>query len=384
MYTPLDLPKPVAYAPKTLKNPMNVTKISIAVLAGLWLAWSAGAQPPPPRVAVAPAKPGVIAPQAEFQGTVYFKEVSQVAAEVSGKVLAVKFEEGDRVTAGQLLVQIDTSLLEKQLQATRANLQKAKTDLADAKVRFDRAKILLDDEVTTPQEIDKLRFEVEANSHQVEFVQAELERIQTLIDKSSIYSPFDGIVLDRLTQVGEWRSSGGLVASTVAVVARENIFDVMADVPEQHLRWVTPGAEVTVNVGGRELSGEVIAVIPRGDIATRLFPVKIRVEDSQLMEGMSALVRLPVAEPTECILVPRDAILQQLNQTVVYTIEDGLARVHPVTVIGYDGIYAGIASPEVTLQHLYVVKGHERLRPGDKVIIISENVSGPSPANADG
>ena len=79
--------------------------------------------PPPPLVAAAGVKAGTVSPQAEFLGTVHYVEVSDVAAEVAGIVEAVKIEDGQRVKAGQPLVELRTDLLAKRLEATRSTHQ---------------------------------------------------------------------------------------------------------------------------------------------------------------------------------------------------------------------------------------------------------------------
>lgn len=346
----------------------NRWPIGVAFVMALFAAGSAQGQRPASKVVTATGQMGVLSPRAEFRGTVYFKEVSEVATEVSGKVVAVDFEEGQRVTKGQLLVRLDDALLVKDLQATKATRDRFQADLEDAEVRFGRAKVLVDDGLNPPQEGDELRFNVESLGHRVRSTKAEVARIETLIEKYSIHAPFDGIVLERKTELGEWRSIG----DTVAVVARENVFDVMVDVPEVYLSWIVPGQTVGLTAGGRALEGKVVTVIARGDVATRTFPVKVRIEeDDPLYEGMAAIVQLPTGKETTCILVSRDAVLHQAGESVVFTVEGSIAKRHAVTVLGFQGLSAGIVAPGLNPQCAFIVKGHERLRGGDTVTVVS-------------
>lgn len=332
------------------------------------------AQPPgfggPSLVATGKARTGVLAPEVEFKGTVFFKEMAEVATEVSGKVVDVKFEEGVHVKAGEVLVDLDDSLLHKDLQSRKATMARYAAELGDAQTRFERAESLIADEITTPQQLDQLRYEVESDRQQVEAMRAEVDRIQTLIDKNTIRAPFDGIVIDRTTELGEWKAVG----DTVAVLARENVYDVMVSVDEVNLPWVRVGESVTVQVLNSPVDGEIVSIIPQGDMASKMFPVKVRVEqEAPMYEGMSAFVRLPVGEPVDCLFVPRDALLRVGRDYILFTVEDGVAIRHRVELLGYDGRqneWAGIRGAALGTGHTYIVKGHERLQGGEGVKVV--------------
>ena len=325
----------------------------------------------PARVVVDRVREGMLTPRQGFTATVFFKEVSDVATEISGKVTEVKFEEGDRVAKGQLLVRMDSALLADQLRASKANVKRFQTALKESRVRFDRAEALLEGGVAAQDQCDIARFAVESNAHQIESTQADVDRIQTTIGKYSIYAPFDGVVVERDTELGEWKSDG----DTVAVIAREDEFDIMANVNEEYLPWMRIGDRIPIELvaGNRRIEGTIVTVIPKGDIASRTFPVKIRVTGQGfLFEGMSAIAEMPTGEDTRCILVPRDALLNQAGRDFLFTVEDGTAVHHEVTVLGYNGLLAGVPLDQLGLEYPVITKGHERIRGGSKVEIIGE------------
>lgn len=325
----------------------------------------------PARVVVEAVHEGLLTPRQKFGGTVFFKEVSDVATEISGKVIEVRFEEGDRVEKGQLLVRMDSALLADQLRASKANVKRYQTALRESQVRYDRVKALLEGGVAAQDQFDIARFAVESNAHQIESTQADVDRIETIIGKYSLYAPFDGVVIERDTELGEWKSDG----DTVAVIARENEFDIMANVGEEYLPWLRAGDKVPIELvaGNRRIEGTIVTVIPKGDIVSRTFPVKIRVTGQGLLfEGMSAIAVMPTGEEIRCVLVPRDAVLNQAGRNFLFTVEDGTAVEHPVTVLGYDGLLVGVPLEQLGLEHPVITKGHERLRGGAKVEIIGE------------
>ena len=116
-----------------------------------------------------------------------------------------------------------------------------------------------------------------------------------------------------------------------------------------------------------------MAIIPRGNIATRTFPVKIRIDNADsLFEGMEARVRLPIGQTMKTLMVPRDALLRLSDETVVAAVIDAKAVIIPVQVLGYRGTKAGINSQKVSTGMKVVVKGNERLRGGQPVMILQE------------
>src|SRR5690606_22471960 len=103
----------------------------------------------------------------EFTGTVYFKEVSEVASEVTGKVLEILFEEGDRLKAGQPMVRLDDSLLKADLVRLKAEVEAAEARLQQEEARYQRTKELRERGVSTPQEFDDIRFSASALESQL-------------------------------------------------------------------------------------------------------------------------------------------------------------------------------------------------------------------------
>jgi len=151
------------------------------------------------------------------------------------------------------------------------------------------------------------------------------------------------------------------------------VVDVVAEVPEHIVVHVKVGLQADIRVNGDTLSGEVIAVIPRGDISTRTFPVKIRTPNTlSLIEGMSARVSLPAGPREEVLLVPRDALIPMGEKTVVFAIVDAKAKMIPVSVTGYRGLQTGIRSDDLTPGMKIVVRGNERLQDGQQVAVIPE------------
>ncbi len=154
----------------------------------------------------------------------------------------------------------------------------------------------------------------------------------------------------------------------MATIAKDDTVDVVINVPEGMIQFVREGMGLSVMAGGRILKGNVFAVVPRGDVATRTFPLKIRIKNpGYLKEGMEARVALPIAEEKKALIVPRDAVLTMFGRTVVFAVIDSKAKMIPVKVIGYEGMMSGVNASGLEEGMKVVVKGNERLSDGQSV-----------------
>jgi RND family efflux transporter MFP subunit len=325
---------------------------------------------PPSPVVTAKVTSGDMAPQSEFIGTVFFTEIADVASEVAGKVTDLRVTDGQRVSQGDVMVVLSSSLLDKQIRRARALAQHARAEYEFARLEHQRVETLFKSRSVAEGEFDSKRLTADGLLNKYEAAQAELAQLLEELDKKTIRAPFDGVVIDVPVSRGEWMSVG----STVAVVARDDHFDVVVNAPGEAYGVVKPGLPVNVRTAGVEMKGTVFAVIPRGDVATRTFPVKIRVESNgTLAEGMEARVSLPRGVGGETLVVPRDAIISARGEQVVWTVQDGKAVAIPVYVVGFKGLLAGVRADKLKVGMDVVVKGNERLNPGQPVAATPQN-----------
>jgi len=324
---------------------------------------------PPAQVVISKVETGTVAPEVEFVGTVYFAEVSDVATEVDGRIDVVDFEEGQGVKRGQVLVKLNTDLLQKSIESTRASHGQVMSEFEKARIDLERNEKLYKKGAVAKQEYDTFKFRVKALEHSAASLEAQVERLEVERQRASIRAPFDGVVVKKEVARGEWLSEG----STVATIARDDALDVVVEVPEEVLRFIKPGMDVRVRAGGTEATGALSAIIPRGSVSTRTFPVKIRVtESSYLLEGMEARVRLPVGPRRDALIVPRDAVVTMFGNNVVFTVVDAKAKMIAVKVEGYQGMTVGIVAQGLSAGMHVVVKGNERLMDEQRVIVAKE------------
>ncbi len=321
-------------------------------------------QMPPAKVVVSEVTSGTIIPEVEFVGTVYYPQVSNVASEVSGKVDRVNFEEGDRVKKGHILVKINSELLRKDIQTKKALHEQLLTDLDLAGRDFKRIEKLFREETVAEQVYDEHKFKVAGLGKKSVSIKAEIEKLNVELQKKIVRAPFDGVITKKLIDTGEWLSPG----TPVATIARDDVVDVVFNVPMDVFSLISLGKSIHVKISGLKIPGKILTVIPQGDIPTRTFPIKIRVDNSaSLVAGMEAKVRLPRGNGKKTLVVERSAVVNVFGENAVFVCVDSHAKMIPVRVIEYGGMMAGIEASELEEGMKVVVKGNERLMDGQMV-----------------
>ena len=319
---------------------------------------------PPANVSVVKVKTGRVAPQSEFIATVFYQEISETAAEISGLVEAVRFEEGQHLKKGQILVELGSDILRKRLQAAKASYEQALSELAIARINLKRRETLFEKKSISQQTYDENRYRVIGTEKRAASLYARLEQIKIELEKKIIRAPFDGVVIKRHVDHGEWISEG----ESVAMIGKDDVIDIVAELPEQIIQYIKIGMQVKATANGKNFSGTVIAIVPKGDVSTRTFPVKIRTPNQfSLIEGMSARVTLPKGEIKEALIIPRDAVLLKFGRNVVFVADQSKATMLPVEIISFQGLDAGVASPGLKAGMFVVTEGNERLRDGQAI-----------------
>ncbi len=327
---------------------------------------------PPAGVLVQVLREGLISPDADFTGTIRFRTVSEIAAETDGKVRSVTFEEGRRVKKGALLVSLSAERLRKDIAARKASHAEVMAELEKAESDLRRAETLYKKELLPAKDFDQYRFAVQGLKSRARSIEAEMERLKIELSYKEVRAPFGGVVLEKKVEPGEWVNPG----TVVATLADDSVVDLIVNVPQKALPFIKTGLAVKAAVGQRNFKARVFSLIPRGDVRTRTFPVKIRIENGShsLGDGMEAHVRLPIGRKVKTLLINRDALTSFMGQTAVFAAIDGKAVMMPVRVTGYKGQLAGITAamgPGLRPGMKIVVKGNERLRPGQPVMIIN-------------
>ncbi len=340
--------------------------VLVYVLAGL-TGLSAQAPGPSP-VRYTEAREYTVRRQVQLPGSVDSPTVSTVAGEVAGLVVELAVREGDAVETGQVLARLRTRNLELQQQASQSELKEEEARLKLAERNLERAQELFDSKVFSQQELDDAFFEFSAWQGRLDRLRAEIERILDDIERCTIHAPFNGVVTDKHTELGQWLAVGDPVVELMAV----DDLRVLVQVPERYYRGLRVGSRVAVEfeaIGGRKTVGTVTAIIPRADAQARTFPVKLKFPNpgGKVAAGMLAQVAFSGGDAYRATIVPKDAVVSQNPHKVIYVIKDD-GTVDPIRVRTAAGVGSWIeVSGNVRPGQRVVTRGNERLMPGQAV-----------------
>ncbi len=343
-------------------------EIASAVICLMGAGAVAAQEMPSPPVRYTEAREHQVQRRLTLPGTVESPTVSLVASEVQGLVARLKVREGDVVRRGAPLATLRTNSLEIRKRASEAQMEEAKSRRKLAELSLDRARRLHGEGVLSQQEMDEALYEYDAWQGRVDRLTAEIEQIDHDMSRSVIRAPFGGTIITKRTEIGEWLDVGSPVVEIVSL----NNLEVRIDVPERFFSKLIPGATAEVSfeaLAGYELLGRIVAIIPRADPRARTFPVKVEIDNGEgrIGVGMLAEVVLPAGETYSATVVPKDAIVQQGRERVVFRLngEGSVERVPIETGAGI-GSWIAVVGP-IEAGHKIITRGNERLFPGQTV-----------------
>jgi RND family efflux transporter MFP subunit len=208
--------------------------------------------------------------------------------------------------------------------------------------------------------------------------QETVARLEEIRNKYTVKAPFDGVVVSEFTEVGAWVSQGDSVAEVIQI----HPVEVEAFLPEKLIPELTIGDHVLVELDARPsrpYSGVIHRIIPQADVRSRTFPIRIRLDeavnatDEGIMAGMLGRVTPDLPTATNVLLVHKDALVLEPERKSVIVVDpvkaeshNGVTRVIPVVVGIARGSHIQIQG-EIQPGELVVIRGNERLRPGQKV-----------------
>jgi HlyD family secretion protein len=432
---------------------------SAVALVVLLCASAAAQRGGPSPVVVAPLVEREIPATVRLVGTVRPERRSVVAAETSGIVATFVADEGQSLQGGEVIATLDGQVAELKLEEAKALLggheaklaeleagtreeqlrrQRALVDEAQAifekwKHEYERVQVLSERSQSNEKERHDTEMEFRAAERRLAQCTADLDmwtngprkeeiakarhdaaaqravtqRLARDLEKTTIRAPFDGFVVSKRTEVGEWLEAGGAVCELVAI----GTVKVRADAPEATISFARPGAPASVEIEaiGRSRAATVSRVIPLAMPAARTFPVEIDLPnpDHTLLPGMFVWVNVPCGPPGKRLMVSKDAIVSHGGSKQVYVVRtappsgggkadrngakesDGVTKA-PAVDAGPPASGPGAAAPVHTAMPIAVTTGLEigneievqasGLSAGDLVVVrANERLFGPTP-----
>ncbi len=321
---------------------------------------------PPALVAVAEVEEHVIAGHVRLVGTASPWRRSTVASEVAGIVAEILVEEGEEVAEGRVLANLRRDILERLREKQEADLEANRAAYKLMVSRRIRNLALLEEKVISLQQFDDSVLVEEQALHRVAGDEAELLRLRSLIKKTTIRAPFSGIVIRKETEVGEWVPQGGVIVEMVDPGRME----VRIDLPERYVSRLDPeGIRIHCDAApGLDLEAELRSIAPVGDVDTRTFPLRLEIPNpgGVIRGGMLCRATLPLKQSRLALFVPKDAVVDDGSERVVFTIEEGVARRRPVRRGEAMGNRIEVEG-DLSAGQMVVIRGNEGLQDGQRI-----------------
>lgn len=303
---------------------MNLKRVAVPVVAIIALAaaawsWRDADRTEPPRLAerfrFAVVERGALEQTVAANGTVNPVTLVNVGTQISGTIRAVNTDFNQPVKAGQVLAEIDPSLIEAQLVQLEANLAETRTQLRLAQRKLARTEELVARGFTSPAQLDDERQAVEAAQARTRSIEAQISRERTNLGYTVIRSPIDGVVIARSVDVGQ-TVAASFQTPTLFLIARD-LRDMQIDtnVAEADVGVLDVGMGASFRVdalGERVFDARVrqIRLNPKIEqtVVTYNVVLATRNDDGRLLPGMTAAVRIRVASRPDVLRVPNTAL----------------------------------------------------------------------------
>jgi RND family efflux transporter MFP subunit len=326
-------------------------------------------------------------------GYVTARREATVSSKITGKVLEVLIEEGQRVEAGQVLARLDDSNVKAGLAWSEALLAASQASLTETQVRRDEARrelrrveALLAGKIATESDLDRAQAEVQSlearlvrQAADITVAERELAVRRQDLEDLTLRAPFSGVVTIKAAQPGEMISpvsaGGGFTRTGICTLVDMTSLEIEVDVGESYLHRVTAGQEVEAALDAYpdwKIPCKVIAIIPTADRQKSTVKVRIGFNqlDPRILPDMAVRVAFrgtgAAAPGEDGVLVPPAAVLTENGRDSAWVIQNGRAvRKTLTTAPGKEGevtVTKGLQAGDRV-----VVEGAARLRDGARV-----------------
>lgn len=350
-------------------RPRRIRLVMMVVLASL--SASAGAAEGP-RVAIETAKPTEIIDVVQLDGTVNSLHTAELSVAIAGLVDAVLVETGDRVLAGTPLFELDAELERLSVVSLEAERREAVAVRQEAARRLEEARSVGAGRHIPQTEVRARASAVQEADARVARLAANAQRGQARLDRHRLVAPFDGVVIERHAERGEWVAPG---EALVHLVDRDEL-RLDFPVPQRYYPLLGEKAQLRYRVDGASMEWQeavIATVVPVTDPTSRTFLVRGQPALARpLLPGMAVEGRLRLPTGRNGLSIARDAVQRYPDgRTTVWVLDDEtqqtVAERQVELADGFDDRVVVTKGLEAGAQ--VIVRGNEALEAGMQVRI---------------
>ncbi len=308
-----------------------------------------------------PVTRGILAVTVSATGTLAPRNQVDVGAEVSGRIDVLNVDFNDPVKKGQEIARINTDQLQAQLQQARATLSQAVATLEQMTQTHDRYVTLEKGNALSKEQLNVSQGDLARAKAGVGLARAQVQQDETMLSKATIYSPIDGVVLDRKVEVGQTVVAAMTTPVLFTLASDLTQMELDVDIDEADVGQVRAGAHATFTVDAypaRKFQAKLVSVhnAPKTvqGVVTYEGVLLVENEGGMLKPGMTATAEIDAANVRDAVLVP--------NTALRYVPPDEVKAAAPPPPPTMNGVNAG----RVWTQTGATLKPHDvRLGPSD-------------------
>jgi len=333
-----------------------------------------GFQQPPAPVVVDRARMMHMAPSVDVPGTVVSRFDARLASELSAKIEWIA-EVGTEVAKGDTVARLENFTFRLYEMEAEARVSKEKARVTFLKSEKSRLEQLAENNLSAKSQLDQVTSDLAMAESDEMIAEAQLGQAKVAMYITEIRAPFDGIVTERLRNIGERLN----IADELIRLVDPNSIEVVARAPLNTVNFIELDEELELHNDYRDGEGTVRTIVPFGNPQSHMFEVRLNVDPDVWTVGESVRLSMPTAVAKEVLTVPRDALVLRREGTFVYRIDDELKaeQVNVITGLGAGKLIEVIGN--IKPGDRIVVRGAERLSTGAMVQIsedLDESASG--------
>jgi RND family efflux transporter MFP subunit len=357
-----------------------------------------------PSAKVAAAAKGNIAHTLSLAGQFQPYQVIDVHPKVTGFMVKINVDIGDRVHKGQTLAILEVPELTAQLKGTVFEMQQAKDDLLRTQHEIKRAEAIyaalhadyerlleaskaqpgliaqqeLDDaqskDLSSASQVDAAKASAASAQQHAEVAHTDNDRVQAIQNYTNVVAPLDGVIVWRYADTGALIQSGANSNDQdipIVRLSQSGLLRLRMPIPENDVQYVHVGdpMQIRVDAIGRSFSGKIVRFTRDVSFETRTMETEVDVEnkDLSIAPGMYANTQLQLARVEDVVTIPVDALVIAGNQQTVYVL-DANNRVHIRNVeVGIRGSKLAEIKSGLALGDRVIVGGQEQYTEGEEV-----------------
>lgn len=280
----------------------------------------------------------------ETVGRVHSLSAPTLAAEVGGRITSVLADTGDRIEAGQLLAETDTSTLLLQRRAAQAGIERLAVHIANGERRVDRFETLSSKNLSSQTQLDDAREQLEAYRAEYKAAEAELAIVNDSLTKSRIVAPVSGVIQRRMIATGDFVNRG----QPLFEITRPEILQAWLPFPESvalQVRVGQPAEIFSPLTPGESVKGEVTELQPSVGLGSRAIMAIIDLENPGNLRPSATLTGKVLVETREAtVMAPIMSIVRRPAGDMVYVINGDRVEARIVSTGHHDGTLVEITS----------------------------------------